>query len=345
MESDEMTSLVFHNSNIRLGFHIGKLPTLAKSFERMISTPLRSYQIYIANGRAWHRPEPNVADIRETKSILDRNGKYACVHGSLLYNMAGSPKFRDDPCFQKKLDSTCSGLQAELDIATGFGAGVVAHIGSCRDKEKGIFTIARSIETVLEGKTASTKKLAKELQIPLDEFISSRKLILENAAGEGTKIGSNLDEIAEIICKVKPEVRDQVKVCIDTMHIFGAGQYDLGDPEVVETFFSEFDEKIGLDRLELFHLNDSRVPFGSKRDLHENLGVSSGYIFGGRREKGNGFEGLKKLIDLSEEYRIPLIGEPPAKTWDKKPGPGGVWDYQVIKQICNLEEEYFVCNL
>lgn len=345
MESEELTSIVFHNSSVRLGFHIGKLPTLFKSFERMIDSPLRSYQIYISNGRSWQTPKFDIEDLRKTKHILDRNGKYACVHGSLLYNLAGSKDFREDPMFQKKLDGTCSGLQAELDIAAAFGSGVVAHIGSCKNKAKGLYTISRTIETVLKGQTDKTKTIAKGIQIPLEELKRSRKIILENSAGEGTKLGKNLDEIATIINGVDVGVRDQVKVCIDTMHIFGAGEYDFGDPEIVQTFFSDFDEKIGLDKLELFHLNDSRVPYGSKKDRHENLGV--GYIYGVERDEercGDGLLGLKKLVDVCEEYRIPLIGEPPAKQKDNTPGPGGIWDYQVIKHICNLEEECFICN-
>ena len=337
--------MIFHNSNIRLGFHIGKERTLFKSFERMIESPLRSYQIYVSNGRAYKPPKADVTDIRQTKHLLERNGKYACVHGCLLYNLAGSKDFREDPRFQQKLDSTCTGLQAELDLAAGFGSGVVCHVGSCKDTKRGIFTIARTIETVLEGQTQSTKQLSKELQIPLDEFKRSRKLILENAAGEGTKIGSTLDEIAEIIKLVKPELRDQIKVCIDTAHIFGAGQYDFGDPNVVEAFFYDFDLKVGMDRLELFHLNDSRVSYGACKDRHENLGL--GHIFGVERDEernGDGLLGLKRLVDYAEDLRIPLIGEPPAKDKDGGSGPGGVWDYKVIKHLCNLEEEHFVCD-
>lgn len=345
MEDNDSVRLIFHNPNIRLGFHIGKERTLVKTFDRMIDTPLRSYQIYVSNSRAYGSPKIDVADVREAKYMLERAGKYACVHGSLLYNLAGSANFREDPAFQSKLDKTCSGLQGELDLAAGFGSGVVCHIGSCKHKDRGIFTIARSIEKVLEGQTQATKQLAKDLQIPIYDFKKSRKLILENAAGEGSKIGSTLDEISEIINLVKPEVRDQIKVCIDTAHIFGAGQYDFGDPNIVDTFFSDFDEKIGLDRLEMFHLNDSRKPYGSKQDRHENLGV--GYIYGIRRneeEDGDGLLGLKRLVDVSEERRIPLIGEPPAKTESGELGPGGIWDYKVIKHLCNLEEECFVCN-
>lgn len=339
---EEKSSAVFLNSNIQLGFHIGKERTLLKSFENMIDTPLQSYQIYISNGRAYQPPEANIDDIKKSHQFLRRNKKYTCVHGCLLYNLAGCTKGREDPNYQRNLNNTCHGLMSELDIAAGFGSGVVVHIGSRKDKKAGLFTISRTIEAVLQKQTATTKELSRGLMMPIKE---NRKIILENAAGEGSKLGSNLDEIAEIINGVDESVRSQVKVCIDTAHIFGAGQYDFGKSKDVIKFYDEFDEKIGLDKLEVFHLNDSRVPYSSKKDRHENLGL--GYIFGIERDEinnGDGLEGLKMFISKAEEYGIPLIGEPPAKTKDKQLAPGGIWDYNVIKHLCNLENEVFVCE-
>ena len=341
----ERSMITYHNPNIRIGFHIPKEKTLHASFERMIDTPLRSYQIYISNGWAWQPPKVDVTDIRQTKAFLERNNKYACVHGCLLYNLAGSVQGKSDPDFHRRLDNNRFGLMGELDVATGFDSGVVVHIGSCRDTQEGIRTISKTVESVLRGQTRETEKLAKNLQIDLEQFKASRKVILENAAGEGSKIGSTLDEISQVIEGVGEEVRDQVKVCIDTAHIFGAGQYDFGSPRSVVQFYSDFEEKIGLDRLELFHLNDSRVPFGSKKDRHENIGL--GYIFGVERDEdtyGDGVDGLTKFLELAEEHRIPLIGEPPSKMKDKTPGPGGMWDYKVIRGLCKLEEQVFVCD-
>lgn len=338
-------SLVFHNPDIRLGFHIHKEKTLEKTFLNMVHTPLRSYQVYISNGRAYQPPKVDVDDIRKANHVLFRNGKYACVHGCLLYNLAGATNGRDDPNYQRNLNNTAHGLMSELDVAAGFGAGVVVHIGSRKERKKGIFTIARCIENVLTGQNAATKELSKGLQIPMEQVKLNRKIILENAAGEGNKIGSNLDEIAEIITSVDEKVRDQIKVCIDTAHIFGAGQYDFGNPDQVVQFYDDFDEKIGLDKLEVFHLNDSRAAYNSKKDKHENIGM--GYIFGVDRDEdinGDGVLGLQKFIEMAEERRIPLIGEPPAKSRDKTPGPGGIWDYSVIKGLCNLEEQHFVCE-
>lgn len=347
---DTQTELVFQNGDIRLGFHIGTHYTgkLHKSFESVIETPLRSYQISIPTDAPWKPPIQTPEDILMTRNLLKRYpGRYACVHASLMYNLAGTVNGRSDSKFSRSLQNTVNGLIGELDVAAGFGAGVVVHIGSAKQKEEGMFVISRTIEVALDRETPYTKKLSKELQIPIKEH---RKIILENAAGEGNKIGSTLDEIATIINGVDEKYHPQLKVCIDTAHIFGAGQYDFGSPDQVVQFYEDFDSKIGLDKLELFHLNDSRAGFNTKKDRHENLGM--GYIFGVDRDErsiedggdGDGLEGLKKLIDFAEHRRIPLVGEPPANDRDGGPAPGPVWDYNVIRQIANLEKETFVCE-
>jgi endonuclease IV len=255
--------------------------------------------------------------------------------------MAGMTGGPSEPNYRRNLENTRIGLTAELDAAAGFGGGVVVHIGSAKDKSLGMSTISSTIEDVLTRTSSTTFQLSRGLDIPEQEFIESRKIILENAAGEGNKIGSNLDEIAEIIRNTREELHPQIKVMIDTAHLFGAGEGDMGSPKSVKKFFQEFDEKIGLSYLEGFHLNDSRVPFRSRKDRHENIG--KGYIFGNLREEGDGLDGLKKLIDFSREQELVLIGEPPGKTRDGEKGMGGIWDYQVIKHVCGLDTCKFVC--
>ena len=103
------------------------------------------------------------------------------------------------------------------------------------------------------------------------------------------------------------------------LNVFGAGK-DF------DTFVEEFTNRIGLDKLSLFHLNDSRVPFASKKDRHENLTV--GHIF-----SDNGCRGLKYLLSFVRQYRIPCIGEPPDKDADGKKAPGWKWDLEIITRL------------
>ena len=289
--------IIFLDTNYKYGFHSKKYPTFVKTIQNLESGvyPCTAAQIYIANSRSKAPPHVDVDDIFSAREILNNNdsfkGLYLCIHGSLLYNLAGSTKLRKDPNFTNALNVTCTNLIVELDIGAGLGAGIVVHIGSAVDKEKGIKIIAKTINYVLTKVTAQTKELAKKFGINVNKFILKRKIILENCAGEGNKIGTSLEEIHKIISKVSSYLRPQVKVCIDTAHAFGAGLYDWGKPSEVKRFYKEFDKIIGLDHLEVFHLNDSRSSskkanngyFGSKKDRHENLGL--GYTFGNLSEE------------------------------------------------------------
>jgi len=330
------TTLIFLNPNLRIGFHVHKNSTYERTFERLIDLPLRGYQI-LCCGRSYKPPVLDVIDILRGRRVLEENGKYLCIHGNLIYNLCGSVQYKSDPQFERKLDGTVTGLTGELDVGVGLGAGVVVHIGACVKRTEGLAMIAKTINHVLTVNSEYAKKIARAMNISVDEVKRRRKILLENAAGEGNKLGSTLEDIAEIFTQVDPVLvkRGQLRVCIDTAHIFGAGQYDFGIPEEVDRFYETFDELIGLDKLELFHLNDSRVPFNSKKDRHENLCL--GYIFGNRDDELDGSLGLTHFLEEAIKRRIVLIGEPPAKTADKQPGPGSIHDYEVIKRLVAAE--------
>jgi len=330
-----MTTLTFLNPDIRLGFHLGLVNgSLFQTFEAQTSTELRSYQISIGS-------DPNfaISDLQQARRIIERNGKYLCIHANLHYNLAGSVEHRRDPKFTQKIEYTCGCFAKELDVGVMLGSGAVVHVGACSDRKRGLFTVSKAIESALRRKTPLTKQYAKTLGIPEDEFLGRRKIILENSSGSinGNKLGDSLEEFVEIYDKIDHELKPQVKICIDTAHLFASGEADLGHRRCIDRFFKDFDEKLGLDKLELFHLNDSRVAFDTKKDRHENFG--SGYLFGGEDR----LECLEYLISRAERLRIPLIGEPPGDDVDKNP-VDVMFNYDVVREICPaLEETHHVC--
>ena len=95
------------------------------------------------------------------------------------------------------------------------------------------------------------------------------KILLETTAGQGTNLGSSFEEIARILSR--STYSDGLGVCFDTSHAFAAG-YDIRTLETYEDTFSRFDRIIGLERLEFFHINDSKRPLGSRVDRHEHIG-------------------------------------------------------------------------
>lgn len=291
--------IIYQDSKYKYGFHIRKYKTFTETFEK-VPSHLTAFQIYVGNGRSFNLPEVDVKDICNARYI--KRDRYFCIHGSLILNPCGSVEPNDEE-LSSKTERMKKLLTAELDIGAGLGGGIVLHIGSCKNREIGISRIVETLNDVLTRKTRASKDLANELQISETDFISQRLVILENCAGEGTKIGKNLDELSQILNMLDGKVKNQVTICIDTAHDFGAGGYRWGKPEQVLKFYKDFDEKIGLDKLEMFHLNDSKVEFNSKKDRHETLG--DGYIFRG------GMDGLKEFFLQARKHNKPMIGEPP----------------------------------
>jgi deoxyribonuclease-4 len=98
------------------------------------------------------------------------------------------------------------------------------------------------------------------------------RLVLENSAGGGDTIGGTLEELASILEAVPSSARDQLAFCLDTAHLWGAG-YDISTADGAARVVDRFAELIGLDRLALIHLNDSKSELGSRTDRHEHLGA------------------------------------------------------------------------
>jgi deoxyribonuclease-4 len=123
------------------------------------------------------------------------------------------------------------------------------------------------------------------------------KILLENSAGEGTELGASFAELATVLKNVQHP--DRLGVCIDTCHAFCAG-YDLTTPQGLEKAIEELDRTVGLERVELIHLNDSKFPLGSRRDRHEHIG--QGHI---------GLEGFRLVVNHPALRHKPFILETP----------------------------------
>lgn len=128
-------------------------------------------------------------------------------------------------------------------------------------------------------------------------------------AGHGHIIGSALEDLAEIIEQV--EEKSRVGVCIDTCHTFAAG-YDIRTQDTFDKFWKDYERIVGYKYLAGIHLNDSKAPLGSKRDLHQNIGL--GFL---------GLEAFRLVMNKKELEGIPMILETP---YDEKAsgGDGGI---------------------
>lgn len=231
---------------------------MAKTIDRARAIGATAIQVFADNPTAWRRrrePSPQLRAFRERSAALDI--RPVSIHASYLVNLPGP----DDRTFERSITM----LAAELDTAPSFGARFVnVHIGSHRGTglETGVARLAEGIEQVLARSQTA------------DGEGDATMLVLENSAGGGGGLGTDLAELVAIAEALERRAIDRRRVgfCLDLAHAWGAG-IDVGDPTVVNAFLAGFDERIGLDRLVLVHLNDTRSAFASKTDRHEHLGA------------------------------------------------------------------------
>ena len=205
-------------------------------------------QTYITLSRRWNVPDLSHEEILDFKSAWRKSQvKQVIAHVPLLVNLA-SPV---DNIWQKSKDR----LSTELSRANKLGIQfLVLHPGYYRnlDKKRGIKRIIGTINNVLDNVNDSTAKI-----------------LLETTAGQGTAIGSRFEEIAYILEKTRK--RHFLGVCFDTCHVFAAG-YDIRGYRGYENVLKKFEGIIGLDKLKVIHLNDSKTGLGSKVDRHASIG-------------------------------------------------------------------------
>ena len=266
--------------NIRIGAHVSISGGMDKAIERQEEIGGNCGQIFAGSPRTWsvsEYSEEEGKDFQETRDEKDQN-PYV-IHSTYLVNLA-TPK---DDLFEKSLNC----LQSELDAAATLGVEYVvfhpgAHTGSGRDT--GVKRIAEGID---------------ELEIP-----ENVTLLLENTAGKGTTLGRSMGELRDMI-KHADTPDEKIGVCIDTCHAHAAG-YDLVSEEGFQDFLQEIKEDIGLDKIEVLHLNDSKDERGSEKDNHMDIGY--GKI---------GDEGFRNLVNAEEFEDLPMILETPS---DKRAG-------------------------
>ena len=234
-----------------VGLHLGVGRGLLPAARRSRQIGARALQIFSDNPTAWRRrPEPP-ADASAFISYAAREGiETISIHASYLINLAGSA--------EPFASQSRAGLIVEMQRAPSYGATLVnTHIGSHR----GV------------GSSAGLRRIVESVRAILAESPPSVRLVLENSSGGGDLLGSRVEELALIFEGVGADAgADRLAFCLDTAHLWGAG-YDISSAEGAGAVVDRFEELIGLDRLPMVHLNDSRSKLGSLADRHEHLGA------------------------------------------------------------------------
>lgn len=268
--------------NRKIGAHLSVAGGYTNALDKIVTIGGNCLQIFSSSPRSWSLTTTTSEQIdafNQRKKELGIGPIY--FHASYLINLADNDRIGK---FSKL------SLIAELELAEKLGVeGTIIHLGSFKSKE--------SIALTIENYTT----LFTNIQEVLDKTPETTKFIIENAGNR--KICCDLKEMAFIIRELH---NPRIRVCLDTCHLHGGG-YDLSTDEKFDAFFTDFDEKIGLSKLEVFQVNDSKDSLGSFRDRHENIG-----------EGTIPSETFKLLINDLRTRDIPFILETPG--FDKK-GP------------------------
>lgn len=233
----------------RVGIHLGVANGLMPAARRARQIGAAALQIFSDNPTAWRRrPEPPADAPRFVEFCIAQGIAPVAIHASYLINLAGSA--------EPFASQSVAGLQHEMQRAPSYGATLVnAHIGSHRG----------------EGADVGRRRVSAAVVSILADAPAGVRLVLENSAGGGDAVGSRIEELAAILEEVGGAA-DQLAFCLDTAHLWGAG-YDISTGEGATAILDRFEALLGLDRLALVHLNDSKSDLASRNDRHEHLGA------------------------------------------------------------------------
>jgi deoxyribonuclease IV len=266
---------------ILLGAHMSVAGGLPLAVDRAIAHRCDAFQIFSKNANQWRGRLVPPEEVREFRSRLAASGIGPVVsHASYLINLATTDELLRH--------QSVAAMADEIDRAEALGLlGVVLHPGCYTrgDRAGGLELIAQALDSLLAER-------------PRGQTL----VLLEQTAGQGTSLGSTFEDLASILAQTHHK---RLGVCLDTCHLLAAG-YDIRSRDGYEDTFRKFEQKVGLDRLKVFHLNDSRKPLGSRVDRHEHIGA--GHL---------GLEPFRRLVNDIRFRGLPMLLETP-----KTPGRG-----------------------
>jgi deoxyribonuclease-4 len=260
---------------MRFGFHISITGGFSNIVERAGVRGCETVQFFSRNPRGWRYAPLDGNEVEQFRSLMIASGIFPVfVHLPYLPNLA----CQRSRFYNPSINSVATDLKRAEQLGAQY---LIVHIGH---------RLESSEDEAIEA-------FSKGINQALQEVPNSITLLMENTAGQGTEIGYRFEQIQKIIERVHENKR--MGICLDTAHTFESG-YDLSKKDGIERTLESFEKTVGLKRIHLLHLNDSKTPLGSRRDRHWHIG--EGHI---------GLEGFRYLVNHPLLRHLPGIMETP----------------------------------
>ena len=221
---------------------------VSKAVDRAVAHGCEALQLFTKNGNQWRGKPLDRSEIRMFRDRVEQAGIAPAVsHASYLINLATS--------FPTLRAQSLEAFADEIDRAEALGLlGVVIHPGTCTagTEDDALRLIADAIRVTFNARPRG-----------------QTMLLLEHTAGQCRTLGYRFEHLAAVIRHLRGSRR--VGICLDTCHLVASG-YDITTEAGYRDTFEQFDATVGIDRLKVFHGNDSKKPCGSRVDRHEHIG-------------------------------------------------------------------------
>jgi len=237
------------DGSLRIGIHTSIAGGYTNALESAHKLGCNALQIFSASPRMWtggpsRIPEVDAAAFRGRRQELGLGP--LVIHANYLSNLAAQQPMLRTRSIQAFHDELVRGIALGAEF-------VVVHPGACGECKPN-----QAVRLAIE----SVKQASKNLPA------TSLRILLENTAGMGTALGARLEELGEMLYALQSL---QVGACLDTAHLFAAG-YDIKTEAGLASTLELADRVIGLERVPVFHVNDSKIPLGGRVDRHEHIG-------------------------------------------------------------------------
>lgn len=279
---------------MRIGMHSRLGGGIDKSLRLAAENGCEAVQIFASNPNAWKSSALTSERVEIFRTMTEEfDLRPSVIHTPYLLNLA-SP---DEDIYQKSIHALGDAMHRADQLGAAY---VVTHIGS----HKGT------------GFEAGRKRILDAVSGVLGSAEGTTVLLLENSSGAGDSIGSCIEDLG-CLMRDLTQFGQQIGVCLDTAHLWGAG-YDVSNSRSIDSVVDEFARNVGLEKLRLLHLNDTKVELGSKKDRHANIGT--GHI---------GEQGFRHIVNHPDLSSLTGIVETPGKE------EGEIHDVMILKGLRN----------